>query len=429
MRAVQLQYGVDSRRVVEALDEYFGSRRVDIDNLPPHVQLQSHIRSASTSGAHNRLPFGADAAAAAKAKVAACIAAGSTITWRELTAYLRDSELVGCDVSVDTVRRRLAEQGLGVLKVRSRPAIDMESQYWWRQRERYVLEMAAAWERERSGTAVVVATDESFLHNHHHRRITVCDLNDTKQVAPERRAKPRAVVPLGAGKGLMHIVCHAVTRDGLLHERTADGAYNRSASAATAEVIYAAGKGERTDRHNHHTKWNSASFLQWVRAQLIPTFQRVYGTDKAMVLLLDNSRNHSRRPSTFTKLSSPKAQLAATLEAHGVFTFTVDRGETKLPATRAGIGRRGKPATPALPERTVRDIRTFHASEWGVNAPAGPSVKELQLRLKQLYADRPELIRSQLEQMFLDGVCSLIPCTHHSHLLVCLVHATDQTRQ
>jgi hypothetical protein len=401
IKYVRRFFMISHGRVIQALDEYDPNR---IGLLPPHVELHDSV-ATTRSTAHNKIAIPPEAIVAAKAHVASVIGDGSTVTWIELTRYLQAKDFVGEHVSVDTVRRRLIANGMGVLKTRTRPAIDMSTPYWQRQRERFVLQIAHAWAEEAAGRAIVVATDESFLHLHHHRRITVCDLNDPKQVAPERRAKPRAIVPIGSGKGPMHIVCHAMHSGGLLHERDAEGGYRRDSKAMSTEVIYPAGKGsEKNDRDDYHSKWNGHSFILWMKRQLMPTFQRLFGTEKAMFLLIDNSRNHSRRPPSYVKASASKSELSKLLQQHGIHSITVDRGERVVGAIRAAPGRGGRPGTAYQPAHSVRDIKTFASSQWHVRAPEGPSAEELQLRVRQLYADRPELSASILETLFANGV-------------------------
>jgi hypothetical protein len=244
------------------------------------------------------------------------------------------------------------------------------------------------------------------LHLHHHRRITICDTTDPAQIAAERKAKPKAVVPVGAGKGAMHIVVHAMYRGGLIHERTADGHYRRDSGALTAEVIYAAGKGGADlDRDTYHSKWNNRSFIRWIKKQLIPAFQKLFGLKVGIRLLLDNSKNHSRRSPEYVKVASPKYVLAELLERNGVYTFTVNRGDRVVPAVRAAPGRRGRPATAALPERVEADIRTFDSSQYTVNYPHGPRADELQKEVRDLYKAKPHLCSSLIEEIFRVGVC------------------------
>lgn len=349
---------------------------------------------------------------AARRRVRQLQTEGKTVVWHELAQWLRENT-PDSDTSDSVFRRRLIEEGFGSLRTKAAPAQDMTTPYWTRQRDRFVLELAAAWEEEAAGRAVVVFVDESFIHRNVRRKRTITDTTDPQNIQAQRRAKPAAVLRSGAGKGQLTILVHALTRDGLLCERDpATGNYKRKtidSSVFTAEVIYASKKnGESDDELTYHAHWDSHSFMLWVRQQLIPVFQKIYGVDKRMYLVLDNSANHCKRRADYTRVSSTKAAVASALIANGVTQLHVDRGLRSIPAQRPKGGRKGKPALtePARPARVERDIKRFTAAEFAVNAPLGPSAVELQDRLRALYVEKPELGLSQLELLFRNGVWS-----------------------
>ena len=232
---------------------------------------------------------------------------------------------------------------------------------------------------------------------------------------PSRRAADRALLPIGAGAGQLQIVVHAMSRDGLLHDRDDDYKYQRD-PLLTAQLIYQGNKklpgATATDKtkEQYHAHWDGDSFLLWIRRALMPVFQKLYGEERALVLVLDNSGNHSRRPpgSYVSPSTATKSQIAEHLRAHGVHKLTADRGEVTVPATRAAPGRRGRPATAAVPAHVKRDVKVIDSDLWDDAGPIGPYKEELAIRLRQLYAERPELTESALERLFADGV-SVLP--------------------
>jgi hypothetical protein len=210
-----------------------------------------------------------------------------------------------------------------------------------------------------------------------------------------------------------------MSRDGLLHDRDDDGAYQRD-PALTAQLIYKAnrkGKGKKANgtdaaKERYHEHWDGESFLLWIRRALLPVVQKLDSSECAIYLVLDNSGNHCRRPpGAYISPSATKGKIAEHLKAHGVTQFTVDRGEVTVPATRGLPPRRGRgaPTAVAVPEHKRRDVRTFDADDWETPGPVGPYLTELQARLRQLYAEQPELTQSALERLFADGVSAPPP--------------------
>lgn len=338
-----------------------------------------------------------------------------TYTWQQLHKFMvADFKFEG---SCHTARRRLMDAGFRVLKTTQRPKHDFSTDYWHRQRERLCIEMAEAFEEEDAGRAVVVWMDESFIHTHHHRKITVVDTTDAAATVPSRRAAPKAVLPIGAGAGQLQIVVHAMSRDGLLHDRDDDGEYQRDPTL-TAQLIYKANRkgkktnGSDTTKEQYHAHWDGDSFLLWVRRALLPVIQKLYGDDCVMYLVLDNSGNHCRRPkgAYLSPSSATKTQIAEHLQRHGITHFSVDRGEVTVPATRGLPPRRGRgaPTAIAVPEHKRRDVRRFNVADWAVAGPVGPYIGELQTRLRQLYTEQPHLTDSALERLFADGVSAAL---------------------
>ena len=324
-------------------------------------------------------------------------AVGGTFTWPALHKGLQTAKLIADDVSVHKVRRALIAEGFAVYQTRSAPPMDMTTDYWHRQRERFALGLAEALEEERRGDAVLVASDESFVNLHHRRHITVAD-SASNDVVPTRRGAPRAVVRMNSGRGSLIIIKHAITRDGWLTAPNEDGLVGparlppnkRSGPTTNAECVYASSWGgdDAGDYHNH---WDGANELKWAKEQLFPAFRALYGHDKKMVLILDNSKNHRCMPATYCPptSASTKSRLIAALQTAGVMSIDVVRTET------VGVGK-------AKRKCEVGESRA--ASTWHLSGRAGVSADELRAALKAAYTTNPALTRNQLEQLFYEGV-------------------------
>ena len=405
---VRRTFGIGHSRVRAALDAY------DPDGAgldAPHKELEA-VERKSVRHSSGKIVLADAVLAAARQHVHDRLTAGSTTTWGELADYLRTSHRV--DITDSACRRRLIEAGFAVLKTRKKPPIDFAAPFWQAQRERFALQYARALHEQGDGQTVIVAMDESFIHLHHHRRISVADTTNPAHINIERKAKPTALLGVGADRGQLQVIVHAVTVDGLLHERHGQsvsvgggtGVHRRGKSCASAEVVYACGKGSAADdKHSYHGHWTAELFMRWVLTQLLPTFDKLYPKQR-MCLLLDNSGNHTRRAANYVSPSAPKSELARVLFGAGVRSFTVDRGVVHVPASRAVPARRGKPgpSRPAVAAHTRADIRVFDHTEWENDAPAGPSAKELGDQVRELYERQPELLLSEVEKLFRDGV-------------------------
>jgi hypothetical protein len=398
-------FGVGYSRVQKIVDEYgtnLNGKHRELNDDPPHERAPTQ-----------KVELDPATVLKARERVRALSKKGRTVTWRELCKWLRE-HTPDSDTSDSVLRRRLIEEGLGCLRTRSAPAQDMNTPYWDRQRDRFVLQLAEAFEEEAAGRAIVVYCDESFIHRNAKRRITIADTTDPTTTHKERRARPKAVVKTGAGKGQLTILVHAMSSHGLLCEKDKAGQYLRkdmNKNVLTAEVTYASKKsGESDDRDTYHAHWDSHSFLLWFKTALVPVFQKLFGTDKRMYLVLDNSRNHSKRRSDYVPLSGTKAAIAQALVRFGVTRVTVDRGIRHVPAQRAKPARRGKPAVsaPAIPAHDVRDIREFTWSEFCVDHPRGPSAIELRAELRAMYERQPDLQLSELEVLMKTGVSATL---------------------
>ena len=319
---------------------------------------------------------------------------GATTTYGQICGHLKESHNLKCSQKV--MRERLVELGFGVVGVRSGPVVDLNSDYWCRQRERYIIEYAAARDEELRGESVMVFVDQSFVNLRHRRHQTVADLEDESYVARPHRSGPKAVLRTGIGRGQLLIISHAITRDGLLARLDADGQLDRPRFAAdpnavSAELIYESGK-EHEDYHSH---FDNATFIAWVKRQLFPAFNAKY-PGKRMVLVLDNSGNQSAKREDYVKPVANKQELHDVLVANGVRELTVQRRLDN-----------GKSSRRALTSSFVMLPRVIPEAMWMYRAPDGASAEELTAAVRDLYRGKPQLTWSQLEVLVNAGVRAL----------------------
>ena len=385
--AAALFFGANRSRVAKVLNEY-APDGLAVDT--PHVPFTDTATATRKprSDVTELSPAQVDAVSALLRQRAT---KGATTTWVQVHQHLVQHH--GVTATQKVVRQHLEEQGFGCIGVRSAPVVDLNSDYWQRQRERYVIEYAAAREEELKGEAVIVFVDQSFVNLRHRRHQTIADLKDHSYVAQPHRSGPKAVLRTGLGRGQLLIISHAITRDGLLARLNADGQLDRPRFAAdpnavSAELIYESGK-ENDDYHAH---FDNATFLAWVKRQLFPAFTAKYG-NKKMILMLDNSGNQSAKRTDYVKPTARKQELHDVLVQNGITELTVQR---KLD--------HGKSSRRAVTSTFVMLPRVLTEDQWMYRHPDGASVEELTAAVRDLYSAKPQLTWSELEVIVNAGV-------------------------
>lgn len=279
-----------------------------------------------------------------------------------------------------SLRRRLAELGIYTLPVKSFPKRLRTDTAAWRQREiLFLRSYAKALDLQRRGEAVLVYLDESFIHVGHRRGRSLVDTTVDGATVKPHRSGLKGVVNSGTGRGRMLIILHAITRDGLLCTRNADGSYWRVAEGAVGEQLSAervwpsGGKGTE----DYHNSMDGEMFERWIQHQVLPTFRRLY-PGKRCVLVMDNAPSHRRwRDDHLNPTTAAKQVCADVLMANGIMELHVDRDGTRV---------------------------TFPSAQWQVRAPHGPSADELQLRLQRLFQLKPWLNRTRLDDILTAAV-------------------------
>ena len=392
--------GANASRVAEVLREY-APDGLDFDS--PHTPFDDADAEERKARADVQ-EITAAQVDAARTHVKQRADGGSTTTWRQLHEHLTTT--AGLDMSQRIMTERLMEHGFGVVPVRSAPVVDLNTDYWHRQRERYVIEYAAAKEEEKAGTAVMVFVDQSFVNLRHRRHCTVADLSADYVVQPHRSG-PKAVVRSGIGRGKLYIICHAITKDGLLARVCDDGSLDRpkhaaDGSAVSAELIYESG----VSSDDYHTHFDNETMLMWVGRQLLPAFVARYGVDKKMILVLDNSGNHSAMRTDYVRASNRKGLLYKVLTENGVNQITVTRKMDHGKARRA------------VCSTFTTFQRVLDSDQWMAIAPDGAYAHELTAAVCELYKRQPRLTWSRLEVLIDAGVSS---AQHHALHRLCLI--------
>jgi hypothetical protein len=386
--AVASYFGANRSRVSEVLKEY-APHGLRFDS--PHVEFVDSDcmeRSART----DVKVVTDEQVAATRTFLRTRADLGSTTTWGQVHKHL--TATTALDMSIRVMTDRLMELGFGVVPVHSAPVVDLRTDYWQRQRERFIVEYAAAREEEIAGKAVIVFVDESFVNLRHRRHSSVADLGGDNIVKPHRSGK-KVLMRTGIGRGKLLIICHAITRHGLLARLGPDGDIDRPKSsddrtAVSAELIYESGQ-SADDYHEH---FDNFTCLKWAERQLMPAFRARFGPDMAMRIVLDNSGNHSAMRSDYVKANGArKAALAKVLTDNGVEELHVERKMDH-----------GKPTKRSPISTSTTFKRTLYADQWMARAPDGAFEWELSSAVQMVYKRNPRLTWSQLEVLIDAGV-------------------------
>ena len=232
---------------------------------------------------------------------------------------------------------------------------------------------------EEEGKAVNVWFDESYIHTSH--------VATNSWSLPEHQyAKPT--------KGRRLIILHALTKNGWVVTRDADGkpivlTPHQNADLKrpylTAEMLFAA----KSSQGDYHDNMDSDTYLAWLEFRLFPTLRKLY-PGKRFFLWLDNAKYHKARrghPSVSEKwkgiTSMTKPQLAALLELWEVPSITCRRVK-------------GPTASNAVSTATMH---TFAKENFTVNAPNGPSLKELQAAANTHAPQHPEFFETLSDKL------------------------------
>ena len=235
---------------------------------------------------------------------------------------------------------------------------------------RFVREWAEALTMERSGEAIIVYTDESFVNVGHHLHSSWFDPSDPLT---------SGMVYSGVGAGKRLIILHAISRFGLMAARDASGQYVQTderelGAASTCELVYEG----KEDCGDYHKNMTAATFMFWLRSRLFVTFRALF-PGKRMILILDNAAYHKARSESFVAPNDLKrSALISKLTELKVATVTRAPGSSHTagswPIDRCGA--RG--------------------------GESSPTVADLRYALSAVVANRPDLRLLRIDELFRD---------------------------
>ena len=211
----------------------------------------------------------------------------------------------GVQVSERHARRMLRQ--LGYKWRRKRPMGTASKEQMAQRMRSFIHQYSDALKQEEDGVAVIIYTDESYIHTHHRNRYMWALSSDEQ--GTQVRGTP--------SKGERLIIMHAMGKDGLLHAPRR----GRSASLPTnvlsdidftCEVIF---KGT-IDSEDYHKNMDGTTLMNWINNRLIPSFKRRY-PNKKLILVLDNASYHHPRGEDWVNPNKMKKQdLAAWIVSH-----------------------------------------------------------------------------------------------------------------
>jgi hypothetical protein len=171
------------------------------------------------------------------------------------------------------IMKRVLKANHGTARILIKDNFDPDSTKSKSKRATFLRAYAQALRLQKAGKAVIVFYDETYINTGHAATMTWY-LDKSK-----RR--------LG-GKGKRLIVLHALTKDGPVVCRDADGNYIENADLktrhCTAERIYEAKKAEG----DYHDSMDSDTYLAWLEFRLFPTLRALY-PGKRIIAIKDNA--------------------------------------------------------------------------------------------------------------------------------------------
>ena len=125
-------------------------------------------------------------------------------------------------------------------------------------------------------------------------------------------------------QGTLTIILHAMTKDGWLVQRNADGVVPapqefQSGEVLTCEMVFRG----KIGAGDYHDNMNGAMFDKWLTERLFPTFRSVY-PGKKMILMMDNAPyHHCFSDDCFFAKDKNKDEIAAKIREFDLAELTV----------------------------------------------------------------------------------------------------------
>jgi len=229
---------------------------------------------------------------------------------------------------------------------------------------KHIYSYAEALRQQGDGTAVLVYTDESYVHSHHSVKKLWC-----------RPDSLTANDVQGDGRGVRLIIIHAMTQWGMLHVDGVEPSNILTELYSTAELIFDEVCADGVSPADYHNTINGEKWVAWMHTRLFPAFNVLF-PGKKMILVLDNAKYHHHRGADwFTPYRHKKGALADWLRQRDVKSF-------------------------------VAEGRTFYAADYSANAQGknskGPTLKALQHAVKAVLAANPDINTTVPAQLMRD---------------------------
>lgn len=315
-----------------------------------------HRGRRANSESSDRLLLTADVIAALQLHLQSAHTFGLHCSSRTLQNFLHDE----CEIEVhrSTVRRWLRRIDY---RWRRSHCIGIQSKSVRDKRLRIFLrEYSEALQSQSRGEAVIVYTDESFIHTGHHWRYGWFALSNE--------------VKRKCNRGKRLILLHAMTKDGLLvKDKSIAASDDVMRVERTAELIFPG----LNMNEDYHESMNGEVFAAWVEKRLIPAFKTKY-KEKRMALVLDNAPYHHSHPTGYKNpLKMAKGELAAWLTSHWP-------SDTPIHITRDGM------------RHTFGKTSLFAAK----GSKYAPTVEEMRTLALSVLASKPQLKMTRLQLLF-----------------------------
>lgn len=252
-------------------------------------------------------------------------------------------------------------------------------------RAEFVMNLSQAYEEEEAKKAVVIWFDESFCHTHHKRKGTVVDMTDRKQFVERRRAAPAATMRTSDDGGVMYIILHAASKDGLVVKRDDNGEPIRvreddNRTMETAEWVYRSNR--KVNDSDYHAHITADAICQWLQRRLFPAVRALF-PGRRVWLVGDNARTHKAMPNDWLNpKTASKKDIAQFVHERGIRTIAV------------------RDAAGAV-------VKRFEHEKWLSKAPKGPSVAVMRDYLARWYKERPETALTRVQLLLHEEVLAL----------------------
>lgn len=238
---------------------------------------------------------------------------------------------------------------------------------------KFIYEYAVALREEENKKAVIVYTDESYIHQYHCvKKLWYSPFTSNKDDTQ------------GDDGGKRLIILHAMTKDGMMAEQEEAASNLLTEEYHSCELVFNE-VGTDIDE-DYHKSIDSEAYMLWIRNRLLATFQSLY-RGKKMYLVLDNASYHRPHGADWITPSKMDKQLCYSyLDTHNV--------EYKLNETVPVLKEKIKyhlESHPHINRTELEKLMSEHGHELIYTPPFVPEVQPIEL----LWADIKQQVARQ----------------------------------